>query len=215
LILNIVFYLVFYSLQSRRVDRWLLPIISIVFLYSSYGIYNVILDIINKKSSKIKKYGLAIFLIFSVFYYNFYNYVIFNQFQRYTPKSLAYLFMQENIDFTDPKNNVLSYTQEGLDPLNKLPNSSINQVNVYESKGAQLFYPTDPLNYEFVVMASRPMQNYKRKEVKQKYSNYAKRWQEYENKVLDENNFKLVKSFETTKLNLIPLSSVYIYQRVK
>ncbi|MFC1700515.1 phospholipid carrier-dependent glycosyltransferase, partial [Patescibacteria group bacterium] len=38
LMLNIVFYLVFYSFQSRRVDRWLLPIIPICLIYAARGV---------------------------------------------------------------------------------------------------------------------------------------------------------------------------------
>jgi len=211
LILNLVVYLVFYSLQARRVDRWLLPILSVVFIYCSYGIQNIFKIVSFKKS--IYKFLYLFLIVVCFFYYNYFNFILVKQFQRNTPKSSAYLWLQQNIDFKNPLNNILSYTEEGLDPLNKLPNSNINQFNLYQSNGAHLFFPSNPYLYEYIVLSSRTMQNYKKDEVVNKYPYYAKRWEEFENIIVKSNDFKLIKHFKTTNPNLIPLSEVYIYKK--
>jgi hypothetical protein len=120
--------------------------------------------------------------------------------------------MQQNIDELTWK---LVYTEEGLDPMNKLKFADVQKYNVYSSESAQFFLPQDPFLYDYVVLSSRPMENFKRPKVKETYPFYHKKWAEFEITVLDESNFELIKEFSLIKPNLIPLSDVYIYKNLK
>ena len=201
LVLIVLIYLVFYSLQARRVDRWLLPILPVVILFSSYGVSRL-----REYLSKPMMRGL---LVVVLSYTLFFSGLLVFQFQKDTPKSAAYTWMQENLD---PAANKLVYTEEGLDPVNKLPGARVIRYNVYESENAQYFLPENPEGYHYVILSSRPMSNFKRKEVSSKYPFYAERWEAFENTVTDSENFKLLKSFTLPKPNLIPLSDVFIYE---
>lgn len=202
---NILAYIIFFSIGGRRVDRWLLPVLPLILVYASYGLVKFS-ELIK---SKTLLYGLAALIAGA---YMYYPSLLLFQFQRWTPKSEAYLWMQKN---TDPLDLKLAVTEEGLDPLNKLEGAKVVQYEVYESKNAQYGFPPELSAYEYVVLSSRPMTNFKRKEVKEKYPEYARKWTEFENTVLDTSKFKLVKEFVLPKPNLIPLSDVYVYQGVK
>ncbi len=205
LISNVFFYLIFFSLQSRRVDRWLLPIVPIVLIYGAYGFT----ELLNKLNSKVIK---LIFVTFVVGIYMFNPILLLTQFQRWTPKSAAYLWANSNLPETATK---LVYTEEGLDPMNKLGFVNVKQFNVYESEGAALFYPEDPYKFDYVIISSRPMENFKRKEVANKYNYYSQAWEQFEKTIEDSSKFELIKDFTVTKPNLIPLSDVFIYKQIK
>lgn len=196
LIFNVVIYLVFFSLQSRRVDRWLLPIIPIILIYASFAISQI-------------RYGILTFFVLGLYCY--YPALLLRQFQRHTPKSYAYIWMKDNID---PATNKFSYTEEGLDPLNKLPGMRVLMMQVYPSQNAQYFMPENVDGYDYVVTASKPMANYKRMEVMETYPLYYERWNAWENNLLNVAEFELIKKFTLPKPNLINLSDVYIYKNL-
>jgi hypothetical protein len=200
---NSLVYIIFYSIQSRRVDRWLLPLVPIIIIYAAYGY-----DILSEKFKTYYKYGIFA-LIFSLYMY--YPSLLLTQFNRWTPKSEAYLWAKENLPQLEPK---LVYTEEGLDPTNKLDSTKVYQFEVYESKGAQMFFPSPLIDtYKYVIISSRPMQNFKRKEVVEKFPIYAQRWIDFEKSLNDPNKYDLIKSFVGTKPNLIPLSDVFVYKK--
>lgn len=201
---NVVLYLLFFSVQSRRVDRWLLPILPVVLIYAAYG-----LEYIFEMLKTVKyKLGAAI-LIFGI--YLIHPVLLLTQFQRWTPKSQAYLWAQSNLPETSAK---LVYTEEGLDPMNKLGFAKVIQFQVYASDGAQLFYPDNPMAYDYIIVSSRPMENFKRPEVVRAYPYYAYRWQIFEKTLQDPRFFEVIQSFALSKPNLIPLSDVTIYKRL-
>lgn len=208
LIGNILIYILFYSLQSRRVDRWLLPTLPILAIYASYGIYVV-------KNILPKRIFWSLFLLPAVVY-SYYPILLLYQFKRDTPKSATYKWVRANIPIKQTLlPYVLVYTEEGLDPINKFPGAKVEQVNVYVSENAQLFFPKDPSVYEYVIISSRPMSNYKRPEVKKAFPYYSQRWKNFENKLQNKNEFELIKDFSLPKPNIIPLSDVYIYKNLK
>lgn len=193
---NVLLYLLFFTLGSRRVDRWLLPILPIIFIYAAYGL------------SKIRNYWVisiatVTYLVFPV--------LLLKQFQRDTPKSASYLWMQQN---SQPMALTYAVTEEGLDPLNKLPYADVLQFEVYESKNAQLSFPPKLDRYEYVILSSKPMEYYKNPIVKAKYPLYYQRWSEFEDQVQDTNKFELIQQFVLPKPNLVNLSDVYIYKRL-
>lgn len=236
---HVVLYLLFFSIQSRRVDRWLLPVLPIAIIFSAKAItlfltnisvlpielnkgyyVNLLLgkeDIGNSKELKLKTsevsskivYKLAVAIIFIQILQNCISLTY--QFQRWAPKSSAYIWAQKNLD---PLKTKLVYTEEGLDPLNKLPAAKVYQFNVYESKNAQLFFPVDPTLYDYVFISSKSRANYQNEIVRKKYPEYAKRWDNFES-ILSE-KFELIKTFEPDlagSSNLIPLSSTFVYKR--
>ncbi len=205
LVTNFVVYVVFFSLQSRRVDRWLLPILPIVLIYAGIGMANLL----NNIKSTYIKYAVA-FLVFGIYMVK--PILVLNQFKRWTPKSEAYIWADKNLPMTSKK---LVYTEEGLDPLNKIDFAKVHQVNVYVSADAQLDFPENPMVYDYVIVSSRPMSNFKRPEVVKAYPNYTNAWNTFEQTLLDEKKFELVKDFTLSKPNLIPLSDVFVYHRLQ
>jgi len=204
LISSVIVYLVFFSLQDRRVDRWLLPVLPIILLYAAYGIY-------AHKDVVKSKWMLTGVLFIVLLSYSYYPALLLEQFQRWTPKAAAYLWMQASID---PLKHVLVYTEEGLDPMNKLPEAKVYKIPVYASENAQFFTPDLTEYYQYVVISSRPLENHNRPAVRQQYPFYYDNWQEFEDKLADPKKFSLVKEFVLSKPNLIPLSDVFIYENL-
>jgi hypothetical protein len=201
---TILIYLLFFTFQSRRIDRWLLPILPLILVYTAAGLEKL------KTEFKFRKVLLTV-VIAGGFQYAFYIGLLLSQFQRNTPKSEAYLWAKENLPATSTK---LAYTEEGLDPLNKLPYSRVRKFEVYASENAQFFMPEEPYLYDYVIISSRPMENFKKPEVKKQYPFYYARWKSFEETLQDTSKFELVKDFTVSKPNLIPLSDVFIYKRI-
>ena len=204
LILNIVIYVAFFSLQGRRVDRWLLPVLPIVLIYCSAATVWLV------KQSKSLLAFAVVFLVFGLLYMHF-PALLLQQFQRHTPKSAAYIWMRDN---TDPSLNKLVYTEEGLDPMNKLQGVRVLRMQVYTDESAQFFVPENPEGYHYVVLSSRPFENFKRPQVREQFPFYAEKWDAFEQTIQDPNQFELINQFVLPKPNLIPLSDVYIYQNL-
>jgi len=204
--LQIVFYLVFFSAQSRRVDRWMLPIIPNLMLFSLIALE---LFLAAEKKRAFNLLGVLV-IAGTGLYYLYFPLILLSQFQRNTPKSGAYIWAKKNLP---PLSTKFGLTEEGLDPLNKLFVSTIRQYNAYESKGGQFMYPPDPLLYDYILIASRPMSWTRNPEVIKKYPHYASRWRDFNFTLNDSTKFSKLKSFELSEPNLIPLSNVSIYQR--
>ena len=202
LIGHVVFYLIFYSMQSRRVDRWLLPIIPIVVIYASYGLIKL------KEILKGRLMFIALIAVVGISYM-YLPLALLTEFRRYTPKGEAYLWVRDNLPTTSTK---LTITEEGLDPMNKATSSTVIVYEVYGTKNAQYGYPPNPMLFDYVILSSRPMTNFKRKEVIETYPLYSKEWQNFEDTVTKSDKFSLVKSFVLPKPNLVPLSDVSIYK---
>ena len=149
LIGHIVIYLIFFSLGSRRVDRWLLPLIPIFAVYSAYGI-----SLLRTKIAPTKSFGTSgtswvLFLgtVFATLYLCL-PVLLLTQFQRHTPKTEAYLWAQENLE---PWANKYVVTEEGLDPMNKLPSTTVKHFEVYSTEGAQFYVPPETIGYHYII----------------------------------------------------------------
>jgi hypothetical protein len=204
---QVTLYLIFFSVQSRRVDRWMLPIMPNLMLFALVA-FSWLQDKIKRKAFRVI---YVLFMAGTALYYLYFPGLLLTQFQRNTPKSASYIWAKDNISVLATK---FGLTEEGLDPLNKLPFSTIWQYNVYESKGAEFMYPPDPLLYDYVIISSRPMLWTRNPQVAKKYPYYASKWQSFEKTLHDSTKFSLIKSFELSKPSLIPLSDVYIYQKI-
>ena len=209
MLLNIIIYLVFFSIQSRRVDRWLTPVLPFCLIFSAYFFSWVAQNL--KLQSKLI---LGVFILFSgIIFSHYFYFALFlsSQYQKDTPKSAAYLWLRNKVEITD---SVLAITEEGLDPINKIPGATVIQFNVYEADNAQYVYPPDPQLFKYIVIASKPMTYYKNEVVKQKYPFYFERWRGFENSLLNTKQFELIKEFTLAKPNLAQLSDVYIFNNV-
>lgn len=201
---TIAIYLLFYSASSRRVDRWLLPITPIVLVYATYGI--------TLLKDKLHKPFMVVCMIGIFMSYLYFPFLLLTQYARYTPKAAAYIWMRDNTNALAKKYVV---TEEGLDPINKLPNSTVRTYQVYESLNAHLSFPPDPFLFDYIVLSSRPMKNFKKNSIKNKYPLYTQRWDAFEQTVSNPKYFILLNKFELPKPDLINVSDVYIYERVK
>ena len=196
----IIFYFLFYSIQARRVDRWLLPILPFMMIYASYGIMRL---------KNLKIFPAILALIFGVYLYN--PILLLSQFQTLTPRSAAYIWLKTEVPISA---NKLGYTEEGLDPISRVPGMDLRRMGVYSSENAHFVLPENPIGYDYVVIADRPMQNFKKPEVKEKYPLYVQKWEEFEKTIMDPTKFELIKEFTLPKPNLIPLTDIYIYKRI-
>ncbi|KKU57244.1 MAG: hypothetical protein UX79_C0017G0008 [candidate division WWE3 bacterium GW2011_GWB1_47_11] len=204
LIGHVLLYLIFFSLGNRRVDRWMLPVLPIMLIYTAYGLAQL-----KEKLGRIQFVTAATIVALSYLYFPA---LLLVQFQRQTPKSAAYLWMRDNLAAAS---NKLVITEQGLDPMNKLPSVNVRKSVVYSSENAQLVYPESPVGYNYIAVSSRPMANFKRPEIQKAYPEYVKRWQAFESELMDPSKYELVKTFELPKPNLIPLSDVYIYKNIE
>jgi hypothetical protein len=204
---HLIIYFVFYSIQSRRVDRWLLPMLPILIIYFSYAVENIYAQVL-KRAKVYQMLALVTAVLISVVYL-FFPLHLLRLFQRQTPKSAAYLWAQKNLP---EKGTKLVYTEEGLEPMTKLPHNIVKKVGVYEDEGANLFFPELPFGQDYLIISSRPMENYHRPEVRTSYPDLVKRWDEFQNMYKNETTVELIKKFEQPEPNLIPLSNVYIYE---
>lgn len=203
LVAPVILYFAFFTVGSRRVDRWLLPTLPIFIIYASQVIFQM--------RKYVSKSVFIILLAIVASHYLFYTALVTSQFKRHTPKSEAYLWMRNN---TLPAENKYVITEEGLDPMNKLRSSMVRQFLVYENEGAQFVYPENPIGYHYIVLSSRPMENFKRPEVREKYPYYVSKWDAFEAELYDSGRYELIKSFVGSKPNLIPLSDVYIFRNL-
>ena len=209
LILNITIYLLFFTVQSRKVDRWIVPVLPFCIIFSSYFFSRVVQSL--RSQGKLITIIAALFLGIIISHYFYFTLLLLSQYQKDTPKSASYLWLREKVEITD---TVLAVTEEGLDPINKIPGSTVIQFNVYESDSAQYSYPPDPHLFKYIVLASKPMSYYKNEIVKYKYPVYFNRWNEFENSLFSTKDFEMIKEFTLTKPNLANLSDVYIFKNL-
>ncbi len=196
----IVIYVVFFSISSRRIDRWVAPIVPLLLIFSSYYLAHLS-----------KKIGLFLVLV-SISVYLYKPALLLYQYQRFTPKSEAYLWLQKNTNAVDRK---FVLTEEGLDPINKLPNSSSLVFNQYESEGAFLTFPPNPYLYDYIILSSKSLDSYKKDFIQKEHPYYFEKWERFESLVTTSKDFENVYEKSISKPNLINVSDVYVYKRVR
>ncbi|OGC45236.1 hypothetical protein A2V49_01380 [candidate division WWE3 bacterium RBG_19FT_COMBO_34_6] len=172
-------------------------------MYAGYGIYLI--------QNKLKKPVFFVLMFFISISYLYYPILLTKQFTRYTPKSNAYLWMKEN---SSEQSTKLVYTEEGLDPMNKLPYANVKKVEVYPNQNAQLYYPVDPKYFDYIIISSRPLEYYKKPIIQKNFPLYSAGWMEFENSLQNTNQYELIKEYVLSKPNLIPLSDVFIYKNL-
>lgn len=211
LISTILIYILFYSLTPRMIERWMLPIIPILIIYSTEGILKILEHIKNHKF-------INTIIIASIFI----TVIIFpisliKQLNMEKPRVSAYKWVSNYLKQEGKSNyKVLMYTNKGYrDPFSKIENCDMDKFEVYESKGAQNSYPKDPMEYNIVVLYSYMERNYENKYVLEKYPKYYRAWDSFNSTVKDPERFKLVGSFETTKLDLLGIPEIFVYERIE
>ena len=209
---NVLIYILFFSLNKRLVERWVLPITPILIIYATYGVYSIDKFINSKNRQNIIRFSLL--FIFSIFY-TFYLITFFKQLNIGDTRLSAYNWTTELLD--KPKNSnlkILVYTNKGRDPFVNINNCDVQMFRVYESENTINFKPKDPKDYDIIITYSDMENNYKNSYVSEKYPDYQELWLKFENEINNPNNFLLLKSYKTTRLDLMGLSNIYIYQNV-
>jgi len=204
LFFNVLTYVLFFSLASRNSERYLLPTLPVIIIYASYGIsylYNHI---------EINKYLALAILVLVTGYYLYFPLSLFLQLTHNKPRVDAYYWMKQQA--SDSK--ILVYTEDGRDPFSSIKGADVTVFSVYVSSGAQYVMPKDPMQYEYVVLSSKPMEDFKRDYVVKTYPEYSTNWKNFENLVTASGKFKLVKEFRTTNLNLLYFSDIAIYKKI-
>jgi len=196
----VVIYIVFFSISSRRIDRWVGPIVPLLLIFSSYYLANLS-----------RKVGV-ILMFMSIMAYLYKPVLLLYQYQRFTPKSEAYLWLQKNTSTLDRK---FVLTEEGLDPINKLPNSASLVFNQYESEGAFLTFPPNPYLYDYIILSSKSLDSYKKDFIQKEHHYYFEKWKSFETIVTTSSDFENVYEKSIPKPNLINVSDVYVYKKVR
>jgi hypothetical protein len=207
---TILIYILFFSLSPRITERWLLPIIPLLLVYSAKEIRDLELNVKIKREIKIL---IATIIFLS---YAYYPCVITKQLQMGKPRVNAYLWTKNFVEIPENSNlKILMYTNKGdNDPFANIPHCDLKSFNVYESRGAQNQLPVDPINYDIVVLYSFLKRNIESDYIKSKYPDYYQAWSEFINNVTNSNRFKLIKSFSTTSPNLMEIPEFSIYKRI-
>ena len=212
LIGNIFIYILFFSLNKRLVERWVLPIAPILIIYSTYGVNSLERLISTKYKPKALKVSLLLLFFIS---YTFYLMTFFKQLNIGDTRSLAYRWTNDFLKESKNKElKILVYTNKGRDPFSNIKNCDIQMFHVYESRDAENFKPKNPKDYDIVVTYSGMENNYKNSYVSKKYPDYTTSWVNFEKEINNTTNFIVLKSFETTTLDLMGLSDIYVYQKV-
>lgn len=212
LIGNVFLYMLFFSLNKRLVERWVLPITPILIIYATYGIYSITTFFNSKNKQNIIRF-LLLFIFF--IFYTIYLITFIKQLNIGDTRLSAYNWTSELLD--KPQNRdlkVFVYTNKGRDPFANIKNCDVQMFRVYESEDTINFKPKDPKYYDIIITYSDMENNYKNSYVSEKYPDYTNSWINFENEINNPNNFLLLKSYKTTRLDLMGLSNIYIYQNV-
>lgn len=211
LVSTIFIYIIFYSLTPRLTERWMVPIIPIWIVYGAKAFVGIL--------EKYSKRKTIVYLVYALILSSslFHTFSLIRQLNMEKPRSEAYVWFSTYLkDNNLNKARVLMYTNKGYkDPFSRLDNCDLTSYKVYEARGAQNVYPKDPFQYEYVILYSTMEKNYENNYVKNKYPEYYKLWSNFAKTVKDPENFKLLRKFETTKLDLIGIPEISIYENTK
>lgn len=212
LIGNVFLYMLFFSLNKRLVERWVLPITPILIIYATYGIYSITTFFNSKNKQNIIRF-LLLFIFF--IFYTIYLITFIKQLNIGDTRLSAYNWTSELLG--KPQNRdlkILVYTNKGRDPFVNIKNCDVQMFRVYESEDTINFKPKDPKYYDIIITYSGMENNYKNSYVSKKYPDYKSSWINFEKEISNTDNFMVLKRFETTRLDLMGLSNVYVYQKI-
>jgi hypothetical protein len=213
LIGNFFTYLIFFSLNKRLVERWMLPIIPVLCIYATYGIQEIGNLVKNQKIQKIFKISLIGIFLISYFCNAL---ILFKQIKLGDTRLKAYEWTKDHLRQPENTNlKILVYTNKGRDPFSRIDNCDVKMFEVYESKEAEKFFPVDPKEYNMVITYSGMERNYNNPYVAKKYPEYNDDWISFQKELDNSEYFKLMKSFETTKINLVGLSDIFVYEKLE
>lgn len=206
---NIFIYLVFFSLNKRLVDRWILPVIPFTVIYISHGIFKFG-DAFKSSKYKVFITVASLVSVLSICIYN--SFLIYSQLIQGDTKERAYVWTKEYLK--NEKSPVLVYTNKGRDPFCNLKDVDVILFQVYESKEAFNFYPEDPYKYDLIVIYSTMRKNFNNKYVIQNYPEYFEKWSNFMSEIEDSGNFYLISNFKSVKPDLFNVSDIEIYKKI-
>jgi 4-amino-4-deoxy-L-arabinose transferase-like glycosyltransferase len=206
---NIFIYLVFFSLNKRLVDRWILPIIPFTVIYISYGIFRLG-DIFKSNKYKVVITTISIMSVLSIYIYN--GFLIYSQLSQGDTKERAFIWTKKYLKNEKP--SVLVYTNKGRDPFYSLKDVDVVLFQVYESKKAFGFHPENPYEYDLVIIYSTMRRNFNNKYVTQNHPEYFKKWSDFISELENSGNFYLISNFKSVKPDLFNVSDIEVYKNI-
>lgn len=195
---SICFTVLFFTSTPRRVDRWVVFLIPYFIIYSSYFVFSLKRPWVN--------FVILVTLLASVTYSG----SLVRQLSLDKPRAKAFKEMKEITATRDV--NTLVYTEEGSDLFMQLDGTRVILFEVYASQHAQRSLPVSPKGYDYIVLSSKAMATFKKPYIVKHYPEYAKSWSSFENSVAHSDQFKLFRSYKTTKLNLLNIAEINIYK---
>jgi hypothetical protein len=128
----------------------------------------------------------------------------------------AYLWVKEYLKDDDRSNyKILVYTNKGNDPFSSIKNSDVELFKVYESANAAEYKPRNLAEYDIVITYSDMKRNYNNDYVIKNYPDYNYSWLSFENEINNPNDFVIIKEFKTINPDLLGMSNIYVYEKVK
>ena len=198
---SICLTVLFFTSTPRRADRWMVFLIPYLIIYSTYFIVSL------------NKYWTRFLILIALMASLTYSGSLVHQLSLEKPRAKAFREMKEITTTQDV--NTLVYTEEGSDLFMQLDGAHVILFEVYESQHAQRSLPVSPKDYDYIVLSTKAMATFKKPYIVKRYPEYAKRWSNFETSVAHSDQFKLVRSYKTTKLNLLNIAEINIYKNTQ
>lgn len=199
-------FLFFFSLSSRLVDRWILPIIPILIIYALIQIYNF-------KNQIIKI--LIISLITLEFSYKF----IQTNIELSEGASIVHAYHYIKEKYEESTDNVLVISERGLHPIKggNFRRSRVFvqdfQFNQYESEGAFQSFPEEYPDYHVVVFSTKVRKYYSNPDARKINPKYYELWENFYQLLNNPKEYEKI-SIGSTDRYLTNQESIEIYTKI-
>ena len=201
----ILINLLFFSLSSRLVERWIIPILPILIIYSIQQIL------------KIKNKLLGYFFLSLIFFEITIRFIAINtELNEGSSIVRAYLYIKENYQ-TEPA-SFLVVSERGLHPIKggNFRGSPVIvqdfQFNPYESEGAFQSFPEGFENFENIVFSTRVKDYYSNPYIQRVKPEYFQKWNSFY-KLLNNSDIYFKKSFGSDSRKFSKQESIEIYTK--
>ena len=200
----LLLFLIFFSLSSRLVDRWLIPIYFIL-------IINFLIVISKIHQNLLQKILLFyILIIFSI------KFVLANIELSYgDPMKNSYLDFRKN--YYLPGKSIYVVTEKGLNPYISLGKKEMlyfqAPVVLYESESAFQSFPDNPKKYDFIVFSSKVRDYYSNPYIYKLNPEYTKKWESFFEELNVREDFDLVGFYGMPNNSILNLEKIYIFRK--
>lgn len=198
-----VIYILFFSVSSRLVDRWLLPIYPLLIIYG-------LLYLEDLKNKKIKFIVLVLIVLEITFKFLLTNYELSKN------SNLLNAFYYFKNGYSNEFKNVYVLTERGLNPFNSLKRTNLGidsqQFVPYVSEGAFSIPPGDVTKYDYVVYSSKVRNYFLNPYIKEINPSFVANW-ENSYQLLNSAKFEVLAKFETGFTSILGQENITIYKK--